>query len=376
MYIKIIFAIIIFVIAGYFIYQPFLTQNGNVIIQTKTPVHKIESELKPYIPALSESEPPVLGKEIKWQPGHYMMLGYNMKDRNEWKVIFNNDYFKGGQRVYLWSDLEPIKENYDFSSIESDLNFLKSNGKFLVIEPWDTFFWDKGVAVPDYILSDPEYNGGVVYRDNKAGSLSKRYDTDVMDRYIALTKALGNRFDGEEYVSAFIITETAMNLGEGSEDFNKENYHTQMTRLVKETAKAFPTTPIIIYGNWYPSGMKLLRELADKGYECGIGWGGPDIIPASNIWGYNIIREYKGKSVVGLAAQWDSYDGRWTTEELLDFGAGDMEAHFIFWIGAERKNEGGLSFRQDIIPTINKFKGRINTAIPENLKSGKISTCE
>ena len=367
---KIIFILIaVLAIAGYFIYQPFSVKEDHVIVQ--------EFEVQKHVP-----EPiyktPSSDKNIKWQPGHYMMLGYNMKDRNDWSAIFDNDYFRGGQRVYLWSDLEPTKGNYDFSRIESDLDFLKSNGKYLVIEPWDTFFWDKGVAVPDYILSDPEYNGGVVYRSNKAGSLSKRYNTALMDRYIALTRALGERFDKKEYISAFIITETAMNLGEGSEDFNKERYHEQLIRLVKETAKAFPTTPIIIYGNWYPGvgGQALLNELGDESYKCGVGWGGPDIMPGANIWGYDIIRNYKEKVAIGLAAQWDSYDGRWPAEELLSFSVDNLSSNFVFWLGAERRNEGGLSFKQDVIPTINKFKGKINTSIPENLESGKVGMCE
>ena len=273
-----------------------------------------------------------------------MLLGWRDKRRarnepDRWAAVENNPYFTGGQRIYLWKHLEPEKGRYDFSLIEEDLAFLKSRGKRLVIEVWDTYFFGKMTAVPDYLLRDPQYKGGIFYRKGKRkgkgrGSIAKRYVPAVMDRFIALIRALGKRFDADPSVAGFALTETSMSLGKGSEDFNGAEYHRQMKRQIAAAVAAFPTTPVIVYGNWYSyKGIEGLRELAAYAYRMGAGWGGPDLCPpAERGWGDQILREYSGRMAAGLAVQWQSYDGRWTAEELFDCGVNDLKLNFIFMV--------------------------------------------
>ncbi|MBN1669638.1 MAG: hypothetical protein JXR37_01305 [Kiritimatiellae bacterium] len=325
------------------------------------------------------------GAALKWFPGHYLLLGWravpsatvkdgdgpNAATPERWSVIADNPHFAGGQRIYLWKHLEPQKGRYDFSRIEKDLAYLKAHNKRLVVEVWDTYFFGKLTAAPDYLLTDPAYKGGIFYRakpgQKDRGSIVKRYVPAVMDRYIALVCELGRRFDSDPHLAGFANTETSMSNVTGSEDFDARACEEQMKRLVTASGQAFPSTPVFIYGNWYHN-QAALKELAEHAYANGLVWGGPDLCPpAQRGWGDQILRAYQGRMAGGLAVQWQSYDGRWTAEQLFDCGVNDLKLSFIFWMDVERKKNGGLSFREDVIPVVNRYKGRIHTARPENL---------
>jgi len=311
--------------------------------------------------------------QVKWQPGHYDLIGWK-EAPSRWSVIATNRYWQGGQRLYLWKHLEPEEGKYDFSRVEEDIAYLKQHGKYLVIEVWDNMFFGKKRAVPDYLVSDPVYEGGIVYRRGKRkdgsgrGTVAKRWVPAVMDRYIALLEELGKRYDAEPCVAGLVHTETSIGLGKGGESYTSEKFMTQMNRLVSASRKAFPTTPVIVYGNWWPKGgVVQLRQLAEQCYRHGVGWGGPDICPGNKGHGYQIHPEYKGKMAFGVAAQWQSYDGRWTAEEILKYGLNELHLNFFFWNDVERRDSGGISFRQDVIPVVARYKGRVHTARPENL---------
>jgi hypothetical protein len=62
--------------------------------------------------------------------------------------------FEGAQLKYTWRELEPKKDEYDFSDIRKDLAFLNSKGKKLFIKLQDVTFNPKRVFVPDYLRYD------------------------------------------------------------------------------------------------------------------------------------------------------------------------------------------------------------------------------
>src|SRR5947208_12508127 len=68
--------------------------------------------------------------------------------------------FEGAQLKYTWRELEPGKDDYDFSAIQRDLTFLKSKGKKLFVQLQDASFDPSIVNVPRYLLNDARYNGG------------------------------------------------------------------------------------------------------------------------------------------------------------------------------------------------------------------------
>ena len=308
---------------------------------------------------------------IKWFPGHYLTLASN-QSREGWKVIAGKDHFVGGQRIYTWRQLEPEAGKYDFTGVEADLAFLRQQHQRLVLEIWDNRFDGHLQPDPDYLLT-AAYHGGIAHpAQSPKVARTKRWVPAVMDRYLLLMEALGKRFDGDPDFAGLLHTETAMeNKGSGFEDFSPVDFDTQMRRLVAASRKAFPHTPVIVFGNWYPyRGLEGLASLAKHAQETGVGWGGPDLVLGKKIWGYDIIRANAGRMPLGLSAQYDSFKGTWTAAQLLDL-AQEMKLNFVFWGCFNRSKTGGLSFARDVLPVVEARNQDLVTARPANLLSSK-----
>lgn len=307
--------------------------------------------------------------QVKWYPGHYVTLASG-QPRDGWKDIAGKHGFAGGQRIYTWRQLELSKDKYDFTAIEEDLAYLRKQNQKLILEVWDTTFDGHSLPVPDYLLG-VTYGGGIA-RESRSVIRTKRWLPAVMDRYLLLMETLGKRFDRDPDFAGFIHTETAVSpKGSGFEDFKAAAYDIQMRRLIAKSRKAFPNTPVIVFGNWYPDwGEKGLGSLAEYAQAEGVGWGGPDLLPGKKIWGYNIIRANAGRMPLGLSAQWDSYKGTWTAQQLLDF-AEELKLNFVFWGYFNRHKQGGLSLAVNVIPAVEANGKILVMQRPANLAQSK-----
>ena len=158
-----------------------------------------------------------VGSGVKWHPGHYM-LTYKASPQSNMDAIKDEPYVLGAVRRYYWAQLEPSEGVYDFSLIESDLKYLKSmpTPKRLVIQIFDRGHHSQpspiGV-VPNYLLEDARFGGKTGWYAEKGarwygvapailGPVARTWDPVVMDRWIALFKALAARFDNEPYLEA------------------------------------------------------------------------------------------------------------------------------------------------------------------------------
>jgi hypothetical protein len=290
--------------------------------------------------------------------------------REYWKHIAGNQRFAGGQRIYTWRQLEPEAGRYDFSGIEADLIYLRRQSQRLILEVWDNQFLGEPIPpVPDYLLT-PAYKGGIAYPEKAPKVVrTKRWVPAVMDRYLLLIDALGQRFDRDPYFAGLIHTETSMEKkGPGFEDFSGAAYDGQLRRMIVASRKAFPSTPVILFGNWSSyRGQEGLVSLGKCALEAGVGWGGPDLCPWQKTWGYDIIRSYPGQMPLGLAAQYESYKGERSVLQLLDFAIKDLKLNFVFWLYVDRHRSGGLSFNADVIPAVNAYPQNLCTERPANL---------
>ena len=75
----------------------------------------------------------------------------------------------GAQRVYSWRSLEPQKGQYDFSAIERDLAAVEAVHKKLFVQVQDRFFEREARNLPDYLLTDPQYAGGLAQQADFGG---------------------------------------------------------------------------------------------------------------------------------------------------------------------------------------------------------------
>lgn len=279
---------------------------------------------------------------FKWHPGHYVFLGdYELipvaTELADYSAV------RGFQKRYYWDDLEPEKGNYDFSEIISDLNYLQSQGKYLVIQlQLQTFI--NSIRSPGYIQT-AEYDGGVFQAESTNGWYIKFYNSQVLLRLKALVDTLGTVVDNHPALAVFNFTETS--FPSPKDPVEAENWGSKVTLAMQNMASmastarnAFPTTPTIQYFN-HPRQQYELFE--NSSLNTGIGLGAPDIIiggipdPAGNST-YDVANRLKGKIPIGYSVQWNN----WIRDvngyrdihpiEFQEYARDILGCNFIFWI--------------------------------------------
>lgn len=338
--------------------------------------------------------------KVKWHPGSYMMT-YARAAQSEMSDIAREPYVRGVLRRYYWANLEPAMGKYDFSSIESDLNYLKAmpTAKRLVIMIMDRDFHGNtpvGV-VPDYILNDPRYGGKVGWYAEKGsnwygvaptrhGYVAREWDPVVNDRWIALYRALGQRFDREPLVEAVASQELTPNLGNGPPpDYKAEQLSAQATRWVDEVVPAFPSTNVILNANFLGGHLEKIIEHCCSA-RCAIG--GPDTIPTAQysarstgptrgekiVAGLDGGRGYVGKLPIMFMVSSPSLVGKEgpnTPEAIYRYATEVLGVTHLFWIKQDARHDTATekySWQNGILPLINATRGSTRAECPQNLK--------
>jgi hypothetical protein len=137
---------------------------------------------------------------------HYVFFGMDREQIKDAKSFFETEAFEGAQIAYSWRQLEPAKDEYDFSLIREDLALMEPHGKKLWIQIQDVTFNPERKNVPKYLLNDPIYNGGAAQQYNDrvpdqqnpppGGWMARRLDPAVQERLHKLLFALAKEFDG------------------------------------------------------------------------------------------------------------------------------------------------------------------------------------
>jgi hypothetical protein len=313
------------------------------------------------------------------KPENYVFFNLNREGIKE-ADFYNMKQFDGAQIKYTWRSLEKEKGKYDFSLIEEDLAFLSNKGKKLFAQIQDVSFVPSIKNVPDYILNDPEYNGGAnlqyEFTDDKdsnakeAGWVARRWDSAVADRFHRLLKELGHHFDNR--IAGVTLPETAVDFGSTGRyyplGFSPDKYRDAIKDNMKAARSSFNKSVIIQYANFMP-GEWLPWD--DKGYLASIfeyaksinmGVGGPDIIPyrkGQMNHSYYFAVKYQGLLELGYAVQEGNYTQlnaktgkKLTVSEIYDFAANYLKVNYIFWYPQEPY------FTHDVKPFLSKIRGK------------------
>lgn len=265
--------------------------------------------------------------------------------------ILGNPEIGGVQVVYNWRQLEPSEGVYDFSQIDADLAAATQLDKKLVIQVQDRFFSPKARNIPDYILTEPQYGGGLVpqVEEGKSegyGWTTMQWNPAVRARYQSLLKALAARFDGK--VFAVNLPETAIDVVEAGDKsgFTCDAYFAAELENLAAAHAAFRTSHVVQYVNFWPceweNDRNYMGRLFAYAADNGIGLGGPDIVP----WrkgqmknSYPFFNQYKGKlAFVGMAVQEptlayvnDKTGKPFTRDEFVAFATDYLGVDVIFW---------------------------------------------
>jgi hypothetical protein len=310
---------------------------------------------------------------------HYVFFGMDREKIKGTKSFLETKAFEGAQVSYSWRQLEPGKDEYDFSLIREDLAFLTSHGKKLWVQLQDVSFSERRVPVPKYMLEDPQYHGGAdrqyefkgddEAQATPAGWAARRWDPAVQERFHKLLFALGKEFDGQ--IEGINLAESSVTFG-WSGRFHPKGYAPEIYRdaliiNLKALKRAFPKSIALQYANFMPGEWRPSR---DKGYlravykaaqESKVGVGGPDLFPykpGQMGSSYELIREVAADVKVGVAVQDGNYEHinpktgkRVTIAEQIKFAKEYLKADYIFWCTEEPY------FANDVVPFM---KGTVN----------------
>jgi len=341
---------------------------------------------------------------VKWHPGHYM-LTYKGSPQSNLDSIRDEPYVIGAVRRYYWAQLETGEGVYDFSPIESDLKYLKSmpTPKRLVIQIFDRDYRSPtpvGV-VPNYLLEDPRYGGKTGWyaergsqwygvAPTKNGFVARSWDPAVMDRWIALFRAIGNRFDKEPYLEAVSGNETTTGFGGAiAPDFSKDKVATQIKRFIDEVIPAFPRTNVVIYAN-HLTGQ--LPGIIEHCYEKRCAFGDVDTFPTGDyspkshgptegqrvVMGMEGGSGYAGKMPVMLMVSHPSLisHGPNTPEAIYKYAMEKLGATHLFWMRLVKTDAQTTQYgwQHGIVPLIDAKRGKTNSDCPPNLRSAGCDT--
>lgn len=294
---------------------------------------------------------------------HYVFFGQDREKIRETASLLETKALEGAQVAYSWRQLEPNKDEYDFSAIREDLAFLSAKGKKLFIQLQDVTFEAARINVPRYLLSESQYNGGAdkqysITNDDEEhavveGWMMRRWDPAVQERFHKLLFTLGKEFDGR--IEGINLAESAIGVGESGRLFPKgfsfEVYRDAIITNMRALKRAFPRSVAMQYANFMPGEW---RPTNDKGYlravyqaatESKVGVGGPDLLPyrpGQLKSSYPLIREAAGIVCAGIAVQDGNYEDvnpktgkRITIAELIEFATDYLKVDYIFWCTQE-----------------------------------------
>ena len=289
---------------------------------------------------------------------HFVFFGLD-RSRFDEPAFLETAAIAGAQLKYTWRELEPERGRYDFSQISSDLAFLERHGKALFIQLQDVSFDSTVVNVPDYLLDDPTFGGGVALKyefedDDESrpivdGWVARRWDPAVRNRMVELLLELAQTFDGR--IAGINLAETSVGFGESGvfhpPGFTCEGYRDRIVELMSVMREAFVESDVIVYANFMP-GESLPEN--DRGYlksiyahadRIGAGVGGPDLLPHRWFQRQHSLPLIAGRApgtIAGLAVQ----DGNLadvnrtigatvTVDELAKYARDELHLDYLFW---------------------------------------------
>ncbi len=330
-------------------------------------------------------------KGTKFHPGHYLMTqisrAYTPRERQRKRIeliekhLYNPD-IRGFLSHFEWKVLEPEKNRYELQNIEQILKLLEGSDKYFGIYIRDRNFSKDCVKapVPGYLLQS-EY--GKPYKYKGATCMIELYNRKVVDRKLALYRAIAERFDRHPHLE--IITDGETSIG-GGERFSHRKWANEIKRFFSEAKKAFPHTMVMIQTNFLGEGEALMQEIAEHMLSVGGGaLGLPDTVPCRKpdipkeqiceytIPGYSVLKRFKGKIAIAPNAEtWDLHYRQ--GDEILSMAVNYLGADHVFWSSSfssrrERIKRPPRSYLKDqILPMLKRRAGEISTLCPDSLK--------
>jgi len=194
---------------------------------------------------------------------HYIFIGHD-RELLAQPGFLDHKGVEGVQVKYSWRQLEQGKDNYLFDELRDDLKLCKAKGKRLFLQVQDATFALEFIPVPQYLVVDPAYHGGMThqasYPDGKPqeakpyGWVARRWDPAVRERFHKLLAALGKEFDGQ--IEGINLPESAIDIPNAGpmkpDGYTPEGYRDALLETMAALKKSFPKSTAMLYANFMP----------------------------------------------------------------------------------------------------------------------------
>ncbi len=324
-------------------------------------------------------------KDIKWYPGHYVFVGNRTTLESRVEEVSNFSIIRGFQLRYFWNEMEPSRDNYDFSMVLNDLNYLQSKDKFLVIQIQFKSFNSNDKPYPAYIQT-PNFDGGIY--ESSGGWNLRLWNDSILVRFQALISALGEATNNHPGLVLVNTAESAASTPlEQSLASTWSSLSTQHSRNLASCGRvlraAFPNTPTLTYFN---GGNNVVANFESIALETGQGHGGPDTYIGAyekNLFlrhGYNLGQRLAGKVPIGYGVQWNNFiwvgassahadpRGAVPPVEHYEFSKDVLKSNFMFWDKREPYWEQVKAFWLSLSPETDPAGG-MHSQLPQLLAS-------
>lgn len=313
----------------------------------------------------------------RWRPGHYMLLSpFESGWAKRCDEIGGEPNVRGIMIRALWSDLESARGVYNWSALDQAVNRCATFGKLVFVFVLERSFGGASSSdrcrAPSYVKG---LAGGSGCMASKNGGLPSLHKPEVMDRYIALTRAIAARYDDNPGFGGMQSPESSTGFAQVGPpaDWSREGYVEQLIRLYRAGAASMQKGVYIAGVNSF-AGME--QQMITGAQEAGASLGGPDTYPASctQVGRTRAQSAYVGgfrnKMATMFQIQPPELNGKvgyCSVQEIVDEGQQIGYSHY-FWtrIGS---NPGGIEWKKDILPAIrNGLPAR--ASCPPNFPNG------
>jgi hypothetical protein len=312
--------------------------------------------------------------EVNWQPGNYMRFHY-YSNKDKISAFLDNKYSKGIYVHYPWKILEPEFNRYNFDELDEMIELVRQRKKYIILSIVDRCFGGCSDAQsPKYLQIDPTYNGGVEVMRRSDGSIKgsvvRLWDPAVTDRLIRLYKALGSRYNKNQWIVGVTVTEES-SIGidkNNTPGYTSANYERELKRLASELSRSMPSKIAFMGMNFIQGGETVLDRIAS--HLVSLGNGGiihPDTLPGKESYSLNIKIKYSDKLAIAGCFQTQGIESNITEEDIYNYSQDVLKANFVIWNSwfyaksGETRNNYVNNY---VMPVINQYGGDIVDTVP------------
>ena len=309
----------------------------------------------------------------RYHPGHYVAIS-EAEAVSSIKAL-DEPAVRGVNKRYYWADLEPQSGVYDFSGPRADLDFLRKRHKQLVVFITDKTFNPGRNPLPRYLSQ--------YALPNLRGFTAKRWDPAVVERFIALVRALAKEFNADPNFEGVALQESALMITpavQREQGYTPEKYRDALIKILVESSRALDRSQVFWYMNHLEGRDDYLGDVAEAVVPYRVVMGGPDILPYRPRLqaAYRLYDRFNSRLKLFCSAQDNSYrhdradsrnmgtaaatrnvpppaSGYVPMKEIFQFARDKLHVNYLFWTcKTYRGSPGAFSF-DDALAVMKEF---------------------